>query len=146
MGARYARRAEQMDHARPDQARIHRRRDVEEVGRQISARERRGFERDVYVVTAKPDLKNITAVRVEAMTDASLPKGGPGATTAISCSPESKRKSSTPSARSDAEPREINLKTPSSTIKLTGSMPGRSSAKSRATSPPTPVGLVRQRD
>ncbi len=35
-------------------------------------------ERDVYVVAAKTDLKNITAVRVEAMTDASLPKGGPG--------------------------------------------------------------------
>jgi hypothetical protein len=35
-------------------------------------------ERDVYVVTAKTDLKNITAVRVEAMTDAGLPKSGPG--------------------------------------------------------------------
>ena len=35
-------------------------------------------ERDVYVVSAKIDLKNITAVRVEAMTDAGLPKGGPG--------------------------------------------------------------------
>jgi hypothetical protein len=35
-------------------------------------------ERDVYVITAKVDLKNITAVRVEAIPDASLPKGGPG--------------------------------------------------------------------
>jgi hypothetical protein len=35
-------------------------------------------ERDVYVITAKTDLKNITAVRVEALPDASLPKGGPG--------------------------------------------------------------------
>ncbi len=35
-------------------------------------------ERDVYVVTAKTDLKNITALRVEALPDASLPKGGPG--------------------------------------------------------------------
>jgi hypothetical protein len=35
-------------------------------------------ERDVYVVSAKPDLKNITAVLVEALSDASLPKGGPG--------------------------------------------------------------------
>jgi hypothetical protein len=35
-------------------------------------------ERDVYVIAAKPDLKNITAVRVEALPDASLPKGGPG--------------------------------------------------------------------
>jgi Protein of unknown function (DUF1549)/Protein of unknown function (DUF1553)/Planctomycete cytochrome C len=35
-------------------------------------------ERDVYIVAANTDLKNITAVRVEAMTDGSLPKGGPG--------------------------------------------------------------------
>src|SRR5262249_10168930 len=35
-------------------------------------------ERDVYVITAKTDLKNITAVRVEALPDTSLPKGGPG--------------------------------------------------------------------
>ena len=35
-------------------------------------------EHDIYVVTAKTDLKNITAVRVEALPDASLPKGGPG--------------------------------------------------------------------
>jgi mono/diheme cytochrome c family protein len=35
-------------------------------------------EHDVYVITAKTDLKNITAVRVEALPDASLPKGGPG--------------------------------------------------------------------
>jgi uncharacterized protein DUF1553/uncharacterized protein DUF1549/cytochrome c len=35
-------------------------------------------ERDIYVVTAKADLNNITAVRVEALPDASLPKGGPG--------------------------------------------------------------------
>jgi hypothetical protein len=35
-------------------------------------------ERDVYVITAKADLMNITAVRVEAIPDASLPKGGPG--------------------------------------------------------------------
>ncbi len=35
-------------------------------------------ERDVYVVTAKTDLKKITALRVEAIPDASLPKGGPG--------------------------------------------------------------------
>jgi mono/diheme cytochrome c family protein len=35
-------------------------------------------ERDVYVVKAKADLKNVTAVRVEAIPDASLPKGGPG--------------------------------------------------------------------
>jgi Protein of unknown function (DUF1549)/Protein of unknown function (DUF1553)/Planctomycete cytochrome C len=35
-------------------------------------------ERDVYVVTAKADLKNITALRIEAIPDASLPKGGPG--------------------------------------------------------------------
>ncbi len=31
-----------------------------------------------YTVTAKTDLKNITAVRIEAMPDASLPKNGPG--------------------------------------------------------------------
>ncbi len=35
-------------------------------------------ERDVYIVTAKTDLKNITALRVEALPDAILPKGGPG--------------------------------------------------------------------
>jgi hypothetical protein len=35
-------------------------------------------ERDVYVITANPGLKNITALRVEALPDASLPKGGPG--------------------------------------------------------------------
>ncbi len=35
-------------------------------------------EHDVYVITAKTDLKKITAVRVEALPDASLPKGGPG--------------------------------------------------------------------
>src|SRR5215510_2650900 len=35
-------------------------------------------ERDVYVVSAKTDLKNITALRIEVMPDASLPKGGPG--------------------------------------------------------------------
>lgn len=35
-------------------------------------------ERDVYVIKAKTDLKNITALRVEALPDASLPKGGPG--------------------------------------------------------------------
>ena len=35
-------------------------------------------ERDVYVITAKTDLKNITALRVEALPDVSLPKGGPG--------------------------------------------------------------------
>ncbi len=35
-------------------------------------------ERDVYVITARTDLTNITAVRVEALPDASLPKGGPG--------------------------------------------------------------------
>ncbi|MGH9936941.1 MAG: DUF1549 domain-containing protein, partial [Blastocatellia bacterium] len=35
-------------------------------------------EQDVYVITAKTDLKNITAMRVEALPDASLPKGGPG--------------------------------------------------------------------
>jgi mono/diheme cytochrome c family protein len=69
-------------------------------------------ERDVYVVTAKPDLKNITAVRVEAVTDASLPKGGPGRDpygnfllTGIEA-----EVASTPSARSDAEPREISFK------------------------------------
>ena len=69
-------------------------------------------ERDVYVVTAKPDMKNITAVRVEAVTDASLPKGGPGRDpygnfllTGIEA-----EVASTPSARSDAEPREISFK------------------------------------
>ena len=69
-------------------------------------------ERDVYIVTAKTDLKNITAVRVEAVTDASLPKGGPGRDpygnfllTGIEA-----EVASTPSARSDAEPREISFK------------------------------------
>jgi uncharacterized protein DUF1549/uncharacterized protein DUF1553/cytochrome c len=69
-------------------------------------------ERDVYVVTAKADLKNITAVRVEAMTDASLPKGGPGRDpygnfllTGIEA-----EVASTPPAQSDAGPRGINFK------------------------------------
>jgi len=35
-------------------------------------------ELDVYTITARTDLKNITALRVEALPDASLPKGGPG--------------------------------------------------------------------
>jgi len=35
-------------------------------------------EHDVYIITAKTDLKNVTALRVEALPDASLPKGGPG--------------------------------------------------------------------
>jgi hypothetical protein len=35
-------------------------------------------EHDVYVIIAKTDLKKITALRVEALPDASLPKGGPG--------------------------------------------------------------------
>ncbi|HKQ72084.1 MAG TPA: PSD1 and planctomycete cytochrome C domain-containing protein [Blastocatellia bacterium] len=35
-------------------------------------------ERDVYVITAKTDLKDVTALRIEALPDASLPKGGPG--------------------------------------------------------------------
>ncbi len=69
-------------------------------------------ERDVYVVTAKPGLKNITAVRVEAMTDAGLPKGGPGRDpygnfllTGIEA-----EVASTPSAGSGAEPGGINFK------------------------------------
>jgi mono/diheme cytochrome c family protein len=33
---------------------------------------------ETYAVTAKTDLKNIAALRIEAMPDASLPKGGPG--------------------------------------------------------------------
>src|SRR5262245_19214893 len=35
-------------------------------------------ERDFYVITAKTDLKNITVLRVEALPDVSLPKGGTG--------------------------------------------------------------------
>ncbi|MFN0086550.1 MAG: PSD1 and planctomycete cytochrome C domain-containing protein [Blastocatellia bacterium] len=35
-------------------------------------------ELDVYTVTARTELKRITALRIEAMPDASLPKGGPG--------------------------------------------------------------------
>jgi hypothetical protein len=35
-------------------------------------------EAETYVITTKTDLKNITALRLEAMTDPSLPKGGPG--------------------------------------------------------------------
>ncbi len=35
-------------------------------------------EAETYVITTKTELKNITAIRLEAMTDASLPKGGPG--------------------------------------------------------------------
>ncbi|MBL8208394.1 MAG: DUF1553 domain-containing protein, partial [Blastocatellia bacterium] len=35
-------------------------------------------ELETYVITTKTDLKNITALRLEAMTDARLPKGGPG--------------------------------------------------------------------
>ena len=35
-------------------------------------------EAETYIVTTKTDLKNITALRLEAMPDASLPKGGPG--------------------------------------------------------------------
>ncbi|MCI0388749.1 MAG: PSD1 and planctomycete cytochrome C domain-containing protein [Acidobacteria bacterium] len=35
-------------------------------------------ENDVYVITAKTELKNITGLRIEAIPDASLPKGGPG--------------------------------------------------------------------
>ncbi|HKQ90260.1 MAG TPA: DUF1553 domain-containing protein [Blastocatellia bacterium] len=69
-------------------------------------------ERDVYVVTAKTDLKNITAVRVEAMADASLPKGGPGRDpygnfllTGIEA-----EVASTPSAQSDTKSREISFK------------------------------------
>jgi hypothetical protein len=69
-------------------------------------------ERDVYVVTAKADLKNITAVRVEAIPDPSLPKGGPGRDpygnfllTGIEV-----EVASPPSAQSDAEPHEISFK------------------------------------
>jgi len=69
-------------------------------------------ERDVYVVSAKPDLKRITAVRVEAMIDASLPKGGPGRDpygnfllTGIEA-----EVTSPPPAQSDAEPHEISFK------------------------------------
>jgi mono/diheme cytochrome c family protein len=35
-------------------------------------------ENDVYLVTARTDLKNITGVRLEALTDSRLPQGGPG--------------------------------------------------------------------
>jgi mono/diheme cytochrome c family protein len=35
-------------------------------------------ERDIYIFTAKTDLKKITALRLEALPDESLPKGGPG--------------------------------------------------------------------
>ncbi|HEX4945760.1 MAG TPA: PSD1 and planctomycete cytochrome C domain-containing protein [Blastocatellia bacterium] len=35
-------------------------------------------EAETYVVTTRTELKNITALRLEAMTDPSLPKGGPG--------------------------------------------------------------------
>jgi hypothetical protein len=35
-------------------------------------------EQDVYVITAKTDLKNISGLRLEAIPDDSLPKGGPG--------------------------------------------------------------------
>src|SRR5262245_18479243 len=69
-------------------------------------------ERDVYVVSAKPDLKNITAVRVEALIDASLPKGGPGRDpygnfllTGIEA-----EVTSPPPAQSDAGPHEISFK------------------------------------
>src|SRR5215510_11008503 len=69
-------------------------------------------ERDVYVVSAKPDLKHITAVRVEAMIDASLPKGGPGRDpygnfllTGIEA-----EVTSPPPAQLDAEPHEIGFK------------------------------------
>src|SRR5262245_1789359 len=69
-------------------------------------------ERDVYVVSAKPDLKHITAGRVEAMIDASLPKGGPGRDpygnfllTGIEA-----EVTSPPPAQLDAEPHEIGFK------------------------------------
>jgi Protein of unknown function (DUF1553)/Protein of unknown function (DUF1549)/Planctomycete cytochrome C len=69
-------------------------------------------ERDVYVVSAKPDLKNITAVRVEALSDASLPKGGPGRDpygnfllTGIEA-----EVTSAPPGQLDAEPHEIGFK------------------------------------
>ncbi len=35
-------------------------------------------EAETYIITTKTDLKNITALRLEAMTDPSLPKSGPG--------------------------------------------------------------------
>jgi mono/diheme cytochrome c family protein len=35
-------------------------------------------EYDTYLVTAKTDLRNLTAIRIEALPDESLPKGGPG--------------------------------------------------------------------
>ncbi len=69
-------------------------------------------ERDVYVITAKTDLKNITAVRVEALPDASLPKGGPGRDpygnfllTGIEV-----EVAEPPPARLDTQPREIKFK------------------------------------
>src|SRR5215510_217952 len=69
-------------------------------------------ERDVYVITAKTDLKNITALRVEALPDASLPKGGPGRDpygnfllTGIELEVASQ-----PPEQSDAQPHEIGFK------------------------------------
>jgi mono/diheme cytochrome c family protein len=69
-------------------------------------------ERDVYVITAKTDLKNITAIRVEALPDASLPKGGPGRDpygnfllTGIEV-----EVASPPQTQLDAQPREISFK------------------------------------
>ena len=35
-------------------------------------------EYDTYLITAKTDLRNLTAIRIEALPDESLPKGGPG--------------------------------------------------------------------
>jgi hypothetical protein len=69
-------------------------------------------ERDVYVVSAKPDMKNITAVRVEALTDASLPKGGPGRDpygNFLLTGIEAEVTSPAP-GQSDAEPHEIGFK------------------------------------
>ena len=62
-------------------------------------------ERDVYVVTAKPDLKNITAVRVEAMTDASLPQRRARARPLrqLPAHRNRGRKSSPPALRADAQ-------------------------------------------
>jgi hypothetical protein len=69
-------------------------------------------ERDVYVITAKTDLNNITALRVEALPDASLPKGGPGRDpygnfllTGIELDV-----ASPPPAQLDGQPREISFK------------------------------------
>src|SRR5262245_48810777 len=67
------------------------------------------LERDVYVVTAKTAWENITALRMKAMPDASLPKGGPvrdpygnflltGIALAVA---------SPPPAQPDAQPRDI---------------------------------------